>query len=90
MNEKSEPERYAVISLQKAFRTHYPHHGQTRARTAIIQQNILTDMLTALIKAENDISNIKDIIRGEHGGGEQFHLGSTQANPSVAEQTLCK
>ncbi len=49
-------------SLQKAFCTHYPHYGQTRARTAITQRNILADMLTALIKAENNISNIKDII----------------------------
>lgn len=77
-------------SLQKAFRTHYPHYGQTRVRTAITQRNILTDMLTALIKAENDISNIKDIIRGEHGGGEQFHSASAAANPSVAEKTLRK
>jgi hypothetical protein len=59
-------------------------------RTAITQRNILTDMLTALIKAENDISKIKDIIRGEHGGGEQFHSASALANPSVAKKTLRK
>jgi hypothetical protein len=77
-------------SLQKGFRTHYPLYGQTRSRTAITQRNILTDMLTALIKAENDISNIKDIIRGEQGGGEQFHSATAQSNPSVAEKTLRK
>jgi hypothetical protein len=45
-------------------------------------------MLNALIKAKNNLTNIRDIIRVEQGVGEQFHSAGTQANPSVAKTTL--
>jgi hypothetical protein len=76
-------------SLQKGFRAHYPLYGQTRTRAALIQRSILVDMLNALIKAENDLTNIREIVRLEQGGGEQFHSsGRGQANPSLAERTI--
>jgi hypothetical protein len=45
-------------------------------------------MLNALIKAENDVTNIRDIVRTEQLGGEQFHFSPSPAHPSVAEKTL--
>jgi hypothetical protein len=61
-------------SLQKGFRSHYPLYGQTRTKAAFTQRSILIDMLNALIKAENNLTNIRDIIWVEQHGGEQFHL----------------
>jgi hypothetical protein len=49
-------------ALQKCFRSHYPRYGQTLARAAITQRAILLDVLNALIKAENDLMNICDIV----------------------------
>jgi hypothetical protein len=48
--------------LQKGFRAHYPLYGQTRTKAAFNQWSILVDMLNALIKVENDLTNIRDII----------------------------
>jgi hypothetical protein len=45
-------------------------------------------MLNALIKAENDLSNIRGIVRVEQRGGEQFHLSQGQTHASVAEKTI--
>jgi hypothetical protein len=45
-------------------------------------------MLNAFIKAENKLNNIRDIVRVEQRGGEQFHISQGQANASVAETTI--
>jgi hypothetical protein len=45
-------------------------------------------MLNALIKAENDLNHIRDIVRVEQRGGEQFHLSPGQAHASQAEKTI--
>jgi hypothetical protein len=45
-------------------------------------------MLNAVIKAENDLNNIRDIVQVEQHGGEQFHLSQGQANASVAEKMI--
>jgi hypothetical protein len=45
-------------------------------------------MLNALIKAENDLNNIRDIVWVEQRGGKQFHISQGQANASVAETTI--
>ena len=76
-------------SLQKNFQAHYPLYRQTCSRSAITQCGILIDMLNALIKGENNLTNIRYIIQVEQGGGEQFHSAGAQANPSVAEKNLC-
>jgi hypothetical protein len=61
---------------------------------ALDQRQILTDMLTALIKTKNKVSNILDIVRIDQQGDEQFlasshHAASSTASfPSVAERTL--
>jgi len=75
-------------SLQKGFRSHYPAYGNTRSKAAITQRTILVEMLNALIKDENDVKNIRDIVCTEQLGGEQFHFSPSPANPSVAEKTL--
>jgi hypothetical protein len=49
-------------ALQKGFRSHYPLYGQTQTELAITQQCILVNMLNTLIKAENDLANIWDIV----------------------------
>jgi hypothetical protein len=49
-------------SLKNGFRVHYHNYGQTRTRTAQPQRTILRDMLNALIKAENDLNHIRDIV----------------------------
>jgi hypothetical protein len=54
----------------------------------ITQCSILINMLNTLIKTKNDWTNIRDIIRVEQGGGEQFHSAGAQANLSVAEKNL--
>jgi hypothetical protein len=74
--------------LKNSFRAHYPNYGQTRMQVALQQQSILVDMLNALIKVENDLNNIRDIVRVKQRGGEQFHLSQGQANASVAEKTI--
>ncbi len=74
--------------LQKGFRSHYSMYGQTRTKSAFTQRLILVAMLNALIKAENELTNICDIIRVEQCGGKQFHLSQGQANASVDEKTL--
>jgi hypothetical protein len=76
-------------SLQKGFCAHYPLYGQTRTRAALDQRSILVDMLNTLIKAENDLNNIREIVRVKQGGGEQFHASHGQASyPTVAERTI--
>jgi hypothetical protein len=72
-------------SLQKSFCLHYPNYDHSCLKAAITQRTILVDMLNALIKAENNVTNIREIVRIEHLGGKQFH---GQAHPSVAEKTL--
>jgi hypothetical protein len=74
--------------LRNGFCAHYPNYGQTRTRAALRQQSILVDMLNALIKAENDLSNIRDIVCVEQRGGKQFHLSQGQAHASVAKKTI--
>ena len=49
-------------SLKNGFRVHYPNYGQTRTRAAQPQRTILVDMLNALIKAENNLNHIMDIV----------------------------
>jgi len=75
-------------TLKNGFRVHYPNYGQTRTRAAQHQRTILVDMLNALIKAENDLNHIRDIVRVEQRGGEQFHLSPGQAHASQAEKTI--
>ncbi len=72
-------------SLQKGFCSHYPNYGHSCSKATITQRTILVNMLNALIKAKNDVTNICEIVRVEQLGGEQFHV---QAHPSVAEKTL--
>ena len=72
-------------SLQKGFRSHYPNYGHSRLKAVITQRLILVDMLNALIKAENNVTNIRENVRVEQLGGKQFHA---QAHPSIAEKTL--
>ena len=45
-------------------------------------------MLNALIKAKNDVANIRDIVCTEQLGGKQFHLSPSPVHPSVAKKTL--
>ena len=52
-------------------------------RAALQQQSILVNMLNALIKAENDLNNIREIVWVEQGGGEQFHASQGQTHASV-------
>jgi hypothetical protein len=74
--------------MQKSFCMHYPTFGATRSRNAITQHSILMDMLTALIKAENNLTNIRNIVRVEQCGGQQFHTGKIfPTMPSVAKKT---
>ncbi len=47
-------------ALQKSFHSYYPLYGQTRTKAAITQCAVLVDMRNALIKAENDLTNIHD------------------------------
>jgi hypothetical protein len=70
-----------------AFTLTTPTMGKL-ARAALRQQSILVDMLNALIKVENDLSNIRDIVRVEQRGGKQFHLSQGQAHARVAEKTI--
>ena len=49
-------------TLKNDFRVHYPNYGQTRTRAAQQQRTILVDVLNALIKAENDLNHIRDIV----------------------------
>jgi hypothetical protein len=46
------------------------------------------DMLNALIKAKNDLTNIHDIVHIEQCGGEQFYTAQFPALPSIAKKTL--
>jgi hypothetical protein len=73
-------------SKQKSFCALYPNFGVTRLRDAIMQHSILMNMLNALLKAENDLTNIRDIVRVEQRGGKQ--CTTFQAMPSVAKKTL--
>jgi hypothetical protein len=75
-------------TLKNGFRVHYPNYGQTRTRAAQQQRTILVDMRNGLIKAKNDLNHIRDIVRVEQRGGEQFHLSQGQAHASVAEKMI--
>jgi hypothetical protein len=75
-------------SLQKGFCAHYPLYGQTCTKAAFTQWSILVNMLNALIKAENNLNNIRNIVWVEQRGGEQFHLSQGHAHASVAEKSL--
>jgi hypothetical protein len=82
----------------KGFRANYPDHGQVRPRLAIEQHRLLTEMLQALIKTEDNVSNILDIVGVDRRGGGQFFSPATtprsaqspSAFPSVAENTINK
>ncbi len=74
--------------LQKGFHAHYPLYGQTRTKAAFTQRSILVDMLNALIKAENNLTHIHDIVWVEQRGGKPFHLSQGHAHASVAKKTL--
>jgi hypothetical protein len=80
-------------TFTKGFRAHYPDFGKARPSVALTQRRLLTDMLSALIKTENDVSNVLEIISGARGG-KQFHIappgGPVPAFPSVGEKTLQK
>jgi hypothetical protein len=80
-------------TFTKGFRAHYPDFGKACPRAALTQCHLLMDMLSALIKTENDVSNILDIVSGARGD-KQFHMappgGPVLAFPSVAEKTLQK
>ena len=57
-----------------------------------MQRTLLTAMLSALIKSENSVSNILEVI-GDARGGEQFLInpppgGSAPAFPSVAARSI--
>jgi hypothetical protein len=43
-------------------------------------------MLNALIKAKNDLTNIRDIVQVKQQGGKQF--ATCQTMPSVTQKTL--
>ncbi len=76
-------------SMQKSFCVHYPTFGATCLCNAITQHSILMDMLTALIKAKNDLTNIRNIVHVEQRGREQFHTSKIcPTMPSVAKKTL--
>ena len=47
---------------------------KTRNDLPLKTRKQVVEMLNALIKAENDVTNIRDIVRTEQMGGEQFHL----------------
>jgi hypothetical protein len=72
--------------MQKSFHVHYSNFWATRLRNAIMQRFILMEMLNALIKAKNNLTNIQDIMHVEQRSGMQ--LITFQAMPSVAEKTL--
>jgi hypothetical protein len=79
-------------TLAKGFCTNYPNFGKASPRAALTQHTLLTDMLSALIKTENNISNVLEIVSSAHGG-EQFHMvlspgGTAPTFPSVAKKTL--
>ncbi len=81
-------------TLAKGFCTNYPDFGKARPRVALTQHTLLTDMLSALIKTENNVSNILEIVSSVHDG-KQFHMvpspgGTAPAFPSVAEKTLIR
>jgi hypothetical protein len=80
-------------TFTKGFRAHYPDFGKARPRVAFTQRCLLTDMLSALIKTENDVSNVLEIVSGAQGS-KQCHMappgGAVPAFPSVDEKTLQK
>jgi hypothetical protein len=74
----------------KGFHAHYPDYGRIRARNTLTQRNLLKDMLGALIKTENNVSNVLEIVSSARGG-KQFLASPGKAIPSfpsVAEKTL--
>ncbi len=76
----------------KGFWSNYPDHG--KIFVTLDQRCILTNMLMALIKTKNKVSNILNIVRVDQQGGEQFLVSShhttssTASFPSIAERTL--
>ncbi len=46
----------------KGFCANYPDHGKVQSQVAIDQRRTLIEMLMALIKTENKVSNILDIV----------------------------
>jgi hypothetical protein len=76
-------------SMQKSFCMHYPTFGATCLRNVITQLSILMDMLTPLIKAKNNLTNILNIVRVKQRGKEQFHTSKIcPTMPSVAKKTF--
>ncbi len=81
-------------TLAKGFHTNNPDFRKARPRAALTQRALLTDMLSTLIKTENNISNVLKIVSSVHGS-EQFHMvpspgGTAPAFPSVAKKTLIR
>jgi len=77
-------------TYSKGFKSRYPNHAQIRDRSAVVQRQILSEILTTLSQAETDESHILEIVGGDKCGGEQFH-GSTPSGstfPSLAERTI--
>ena len=76
-------------ALQKGFSVHYyPLYGQTRKKAFFNQRSILVNMLNALIKVENNLTNIHDIFWLEQRGFKKFHFSQGHANASVPKKTL--
>ena len=77
-------EKYPITSLvflwitltqpfAKGFRIKYPAFGKACSRADLTQFTLLMDMLSALIKTENSVSNILKVV-GVPRGGKQFHM----------------
>ncbi len=49
---------------------------------------MLINMLNVLIKAKNNLTNIRNIVWVEQHGGGQFHLSQGHAHASMAKKTL--
>ncbi len=60
-------------TFTKGFRAHYPDFEKAHPRAALTQRRLLMDMLNTLIRTENDVSNVLEIVSGARGG-EQFHM----------------
>jgi hypothetical protein len=78
---------YIDPTLAKGFHTNYPDFGKACPRAALTQRTLLTDMLSALIKTENNVSNVLKIVSSAHGG-EQSHMVPSPGGPLQPSQVL--
>ncbi len=60
------------LTYAKGFCANYPNHGKVQSRVTLDQRCTLTKMLTALIKTENKVSKILDIVQVDQQGGKQL------------------